>query len=69
MFERSFRTSPDQYPLLIHENGYKNIDDLKKNNEVFQNYYNIRNKKIISKQNVFQKEGNKNSELSSWFRD
>ncbi|WP_322959131.1 hypothetical protein RRG53_03845 [Mycoplasmopsis cynos] len=33
---------------------------MKKNNEVFQNYYNIRNKKIISKQNVFQKEGNKN---------
>ncbi|VEU69100.1 Uncharacterised protein [Mycoplasmopsis canis] len=58
--ERSFRTSLDQYPLLIHENGYKNIDDLKKNNEVFQNYYNIRNKKIISKQNVFQKEGKKN---------
>ncbi|BBA22629.1 transposase [Mycoplasmopsis bovirhinis] len=58
--ERSFRTSLDQYPLLIHENGYKDINDLKQNNEVFQNYYNTRNKKIISKHNVFQKEGKKN---------
>ncbi|WP_223213749.1 hypothetical protein [Mycoplasmopsis bovirhinis] len=58
--ERSFRTSSDQYPLVIHENGYKGLDDLKKNNEIFQNYYNIRNKKLISKHNVFQKEGKKN---------
>ncbi|WP_338582806.1 hypothetical protein [Mycoplasmopsis cynos] len=64
--ERSFRRSLEQYPLLIHENRYKNIDDLKKNNEVFQNYYNIRNKKIISKQNVFQKEGKKNG---NWAAD
>ncbi|WP_198402062.1 hypothetical protein [Mycoplasmopsis bovirhinis] len=58
--ERSFRTSLDQYPLVIYENGYKDLDDLKKNNEIFQNYYNIRNKKLISKHNVFQKEGMKN---------
>ncbi|MFV8471199.1 hypothetical protein ACNQ1O_00085 [Mycoplasma sp. B6188] len=57
--ERSFRSALDKYPTYIFKNGLKTISDLKEHSEGFKNYYNLRLKRILNKESLFNKEGTK----------